>query len=77
MAFKLVCTHPFHGYEKGQEVTDHDEVARLSEDREHHFVRVAAPLELAVVQAADGSRFAIEVTSPAPAHPEDAEHHGA
>lgn len=41
MAFKLVCTQPFHGYEKGQEVTDPAEVERLSDDREHHFVRVA------------------------------------
>ena len=40
MAFKLVCTQPFHGYEKGQEITDPAEVERLSEDREHHFVRV-------------------------------------
>jgi hypothetical protein len=40
MAFKLVVTQPFHGYEKGQEITDQAEVARLSEDREHHFVRV-------------------------------------
>ena len=40
MAFKLVCTQPFHGFEKGQEVTDPAEVERLLEDREHHFVRV-------------------------------------
>ena len=40
MAFKLVCTLPFHGYAKGQEITDQAEVERLSADREHHFVRV-------------------------------------
>lgn len=40
MAFKLVCTLPFHGYVKGQEVTDPVEVAKLMDDREHHFVRV-------------------------------------
>ena len=40
MAFKLVCTLPFHGYAKGQEITDPDEVAKLLDDREHHFVRV-------------------------------------
>ena len=45
MAFKLVCTHPFHGYAKGQEITDPAEVAKLSEDREHHFVRVAVAEE--------------------------------
>ena len=43
MAFKLVCTEPFHGYVKGQEVTDPAEVAKLMDDREHHFVRVAVP----------------------------------
>jgi hypothetical protein len=47
MAYKLVITQPFHGYVKGQEITDADEIARLSEDREHHFVRVfyEAPIE--------------------------------
>lgn len=43
MAYKLVCVHPFHNYVRGQEITDPDEVAKLSEDREHHFVRVAMP----------------------------------
>ena len=54
MAYKLVCTQPFHGYAKGQEITDPSEVARLSEDREHHFVRVAyepAPEAIARVPA--------------------------
>lgn len=48
--FHLVCRVPFHGYEKGQMVTDPAEVNRLltSEangglDRDHHFVRIAAP----------------------------------
>lgn len=41
MAFKLICVHPFHGYAKGQEITDQAEVARLMQDRDHHFVRVA------------------------------------
>ncbi len=61
MAFKLVCTQPFHGYEKGQEVTDRDEVERLSEDRERHFVRVffedapppAAPSRALAVKSSD------------------------
>lgn len=43
MAFKLVCTHPFHGYVAGQEVTDPAEVEKLAEDRGAHFVRVAVP----------------------------------
>lgn len=40
MAYKLVCVQPFHGYAKGQEITDPTEVAKLSSDRDHHFVRV-------------------------------------
>ena len=43
MAYKLVCTHPFHGFEKGQEVTDPAEVAKYSADRDQHFVRVLVP----------------------------------
>jgi len=39
--FNLVCVVPFHGYEKGQMVTDQTKVAELSKDRDHHFVRVA------------------------------------
>ncbi len=45
MKYKLVCTHPFHGFEKGQEVTDPEEIAKHNEQREHHFVRVAIPEE--------------------------------
>lgn len=41
--FHLVCRVPFHGYEKGQMVTDPVEVAKLMQDRDHHFVRIAAP----------------------------------
>ena len=61
MAFKLVCTQPFHGYKKGQEVTDQDEVARLLNDREHHFVRVhydpPAPASEPVVYSEDARHF--------------------
>jgi hypothetical protein len=39
--FKLVCVHPFHGYSRGQELLDPDEIAAHMEDREHHFVKVA------------------------------------
>lgn len=41
--FHLICVHPFGSYQKGQRIEDPDEVARLSDDREHHFVRVNAP----------------------------------
>jgi hypothetical protein len=41
--FHLFCVHPFHGYAKGQKVTEPSEVARLMNDRDHHFVRVPAP----------------------------------
>ena len=43
--FHLVCTIPFDRYTKGQSVTDPSEVDRLSHDRGHHFVRIAAPPE--------------------------------
>lgn len=43
MAFHLICVHPFHGYEKGQTITDPSEVEKLTEDRERHFVRINAP----------------------------------
>lgn len=39
--FNLMCVHPFGNYAKGQMITDPDEVAKLQEDREHHFVRIA------------------------------------
>lgn len=41
MSFHLVCVHPWHKYSKGQVVTDPDDIASLSVDREHHFVRVS------------------------------------
>jgi hypothetical protein len=41
--FHLVCVHPFHNYQKGQMITDPDEVAKHLIDREHHFVRIAIP----------------------------------
>lgn len=41
--FHLVCINPFHNYTKGQMITDPDEVDKLQEDREHHFVRIAIP----------------------------------
>jgi hypothetical protein len=41
---KLVCVHPFHKFEVGQEVTDPAEVNRLNtSEHEHHFVRVNVP----------------------------------
>jgi hypothetical protein len=44
MNFYLVCVHPFGDYAKGQVITDPDEVARLTSDRDHHFVRIPAPV---------------------------------
>lgn len=47
MPFKLVCVHPFHdrhsgkNFERGDELAHQHHVARLTETREHHFVRVA------------------------------------
>ncbi len=41
--FHLVCVVPFHGYQKGQMVTDPAEVAKLMADRDSHFVRIPAP----------------------------------
>ncbi len=45
MAIKLVCTIPFHGYAKGQEVTDLHLAAELLDARDAHFVKVEAPDE--------------------------------
>ncbi len=45
MDYNLVCVHPFGDYEKGQLVTDKDEVAKLSVEREQNFVRVAVAKE--------------------------------
>lgn len=41
--YHLVCVHPFDKYTKGQMITDEAEVEKLLPDREHHFVRIAAP----------------------------------
>ena len=45
MSYHLVCVQPFHSYVKGQMITDPVEVARLSTDRDHHFVRIGAPVD--------------------------------
>lgn len=45
MGYHLICVQPFGNYDKGQRVTDASEVASLLVDREHHFVKVAAPPE--------------------------------
>lgn len=43
MTYHLICVHPFGVYAKGQKITDPDEVAKLMDDRDHHFVRVLVP----------------------------------
>ena len=43
MNYHLICVHPFGKYQKGQIVTDPAEVAKLMQDRDHHFVRTVAP----------------------------------
>lgn len=45
MAYKYIVVHPFHGYAKGQEVTDPDEIAKVLADNEAHVVRVYVPDE--------------------------------
>ena len=45
MAYHLICVHPFHGFTKGQMITDQGEVTKLLEDREQHFAKIAAPPE--------------------------------
>lgn len=48
--YHLICVTPFDNhktgkkYAKGMIVTDTDEVKALSFDREHHFIRIAAPM---------------------------------
>ncbi|NPU23940.1 hypothetical protein [Bradyrhizobium denitrificans] len=51
MAYHLVCVHPFHGYDKGQIVTDPAEVDALMAERDHHFVRIDAPEPAAPAQS--------------------------
>ena len=43
MQYHLICVHPFGKYDKGQMITDQNDVAALLDDREHNFVRIAAP----------------------------------
>ena len=43
MAYKLVCTIPFHGFNKGDQVTDPAEVEKHLAKRDHHFVKVWVP----------------------------------
>jgi hypothetical protein len=45
MAFKYVVTQPFHGYEKGQEITDPEEIAKVLADHDFRVVRVFVPDE--------------------------------
>jgi len=42
--FHLICVHPFHDIKKGDRISDPDRVAEFMKDRDHHFVRVAAPV---------------------------------
>lgn len=57
MDYNLVCVHPFGNYEKGQVVSDKDEVAKLSVEREQNFVRVPAPKEEAKDQEVIPPKF--------------------
>jgi hypothetical protein len=43
MAYKYIVTQPFHGYEKGQEITDPAEIARVLTDHDSRVVRVVTP----------------------------------
>jgi hypothetical protein len=43
MQYHLICVNPFGKYGKGQMITDPNEVGTLLDDREHNFVRIAAP----------------------------------
>lgn len=45
MRYHLLCIHPFHGYLKGQIVTDQEEVSRLLLERDAHFAKYPAPAE--------------------------------
>jgi len=40
--FDLICVIPFGMYQKGQRVSDRQEVERLMASHDHHFVRVAS-----------------------------------
>ena len=43
MTFHLIVRHPFGHYERGERITDPDEVARLAEECGEHVIRVAIP----------------------------------
>lgn len=58
MAFKLVTTVPWDRYDKGDEITDADEIERCMADAHRHFVRVAVP---------DPQPAPVVVAQPAPA----------
>jgi hypothetical protein len=52
MAYKLVCTHPFHDHhlgrviERGEEIFEQDHMVKLIDgDRLHHFRRAALGME--------------------------------
>ena len=42
-SYKYVVTAPFHGYEKGQEITDPEEIQQILIDHEQRVVRVLVP----------------------------------
>jgi hypothetical protein len=66
--YHVIIVHPFthhqtgKNYVKGQMVTDPDEVEMLHEDKEHHFIRIAAP----TVAPEAFSGVADEVPTPVP-----------
>lgn len=43
--YHLVCVTPFHNYVRGQRIEDPAEVEVLLKDRDHHFVKVPAPVK--------------------------------
>ena len=43
MAYKYVVTQEFHGYVKGQEITDPEEIAKILADHDMRVVRVFVP----------------------------------
>ena len=51
MDYHLVCVHPFGKYQKGDVVTDPEEWARLADDHEHRFVRIAPSWPTTVIEA--------------------------
>ncbi len=43
MSFHLIVRHPFGTYNRGDRITDPDDVARLATDAADHVARVAVP----------------------------------